>query len=152
MKKAKIRFYKTSNAIILGLLALLGFSTSCNIIRYEYGTPQADFIVKGKVTSSTTGNPIQNIRVIMKRDSTNPYGPGDTTFTDNEGNYHETLSAFPKNQTFQLVFQDVDSAANGDYQGKDTTVQFTDPKFNGGDGSWYKGETSKNLNIKLDKK
>lgn len=155
MKKAKVRFYKTSNAIIFGLLALFGFA-SCskggtnpnpgpNPIN-EYGTPYATFIVKGKVTSNT-GNPIENIRVVMKSAST----ISDTAFTDSDGNYQDSVVAFPDTLTFQLDFKDIDGASNGDYNSLDTTSEFTNPKFTGGAG-WYAGETSKDLNIKLDKK
>src|SRR5665648_547723 len=108
MKKVKTKFYKTSNSIILGLLALLGFASSCEKepnSMVEYGTPSAKFIVNGKVNSKDTNTPIKNIRVIMNRD---------TSFSDSEGHYQVIENnGFPDNQTFQINFQDVDSTVNG---------------------------------------
>ncbi len=147
MKKAKNKFYKTSNAIILGLLALLGFASSCEKwpnTKAEYGTPSAKFIVNGKVNSKETNSPIKNIRVIMNRD---------TSYTDSEGHYQvNEINGFPNNQTFQINFQDIDSTINGDYNDLDTIVEFTNPQFVNGDGNWYAGETSKEFNVKLDEK
>jgi len=147
MKKAKIKFYKTSNAIIFGLLALLGFAPSCEkgpSTKAEYGTPSAKFIVNGKVNSKESNSPVKSIRVIMNRD---------TSYTDSEGYYQvNEINGFPDNQTFQINFQDIDSTINGDYNDLDTIVEFTNPQFVNGDGHWYKGETSKELNVKLGKK
>ena len=147
MKRVKNKFYKTSNAIIFGLLALLGFASSCSKepnSKVEYGTPSAKFIVNGKVNSKETNIPIKNIRVVMDRD---------TSFTDNEGNYQVVENnGFPDNQTFHIHFQDIDSTINGDYENLDTTVEFVNPQFVNGDGHWYEGETSKEFNVKLDKK
>ena len=147
MKKAKNKFYKTSNAIIFGLLALLGFTSSCDKgpnLMVEYGTPSAKFIVNGKVNSKDTNTPIHNIRVIMR---------GDTSFTDSEGKYQVVDNyGFPNNQTYDLKFQDIDSTINGNYKNLDTIVEFVNPQFINGDGHWYEGETSKEFNIKLDEK
>lgn len=144
MKKVKNKFYKTSNAIIFGLLALLGFASSCDKgSKAEYGTPSAKFIVNGNVDAKESNTPIKNIRVIMNRD---------TSFTDGEGHYQVESGEFPNNQTFQINFQDIDGAINGEYQNLDTIVEFVNPQFVNGDGNWYEGETSKDLNVKLDKK
>jgi len=148
MKKLKTKFYKTSNTIIFGLLALLGFASSCekepNSIMVEYGTPSAKFIVNGKISSNDTNTPIKNIRVIMNRD---------TSFSDSEGHYQVIENhGFPINQTFQINLQDVDSTVNGDYKNLDTIVEFVNPQFVNGDGHWYEGETTKEFNVKLDKK
>jgi putative lipoprotein (rSAM/lipoprotein system) len=145
MKSVKNKFYKTSNALIFSLLALLGFASSCDKgSKAEYGTPSAKFIVNGNVNAKESNTPIENIRVIMNRD---------TSFTDGEGHYQviEDFS-FPTNQTFQINFQDTDGVVNGEYQNLDTIVEFVNPQFVNGDGNWYAGETSKKLNVKLDKK
>ncbi len=147
MKRVKNKFYKTLNAIIFGLLALLSFASSCNKgpnSKVEYGTPSAKFIVNGKVNSKDLNAPIKNIRVVMNRD---------TSFTDSEGKYQVVENnGFPNNQTFQINFQDIDSTINGDYKDLDTNVEFVNPQFVNGDGHWYEGETSKEFNVKLDKK
>ncbi len=145
MKKVKIKFFKTSNAIIAGLITLLGFASSCEkVSRVEYGTPSAKFIVNGKVISSDSNEAIENIRVIMQ---------GDTTKTDNEGKYQVVDKyGFPSDQVYDIKFQDIDGVTNGDYQNLDTIIEFKNPQFINGDGNWYSGETSKELDIELNKK
>jgi putative lipoprotein (rSAM/lipoprotein system) len=135
------------NALISGCLTLLGFS--CDLVnpRVEYGTPNAKFIVNGTVTSVETEEPVENIRVIMKNDS---IMKSDTAYTDNEGKYEVVdEGAFPTNQTYTIQFQDFDLESNGAFNDKDTLVEFKDPEFSHGNGHWYEGETTKELEIKL---
>lgn len=144
MKKIKVKFFKTSNALIAGLIALLGFASSCIKPKVEYGTPHAKFIVNGKVISSDSKEAIENIQVIMQ---------WDTTKTDSEGRYQVIdYSGFPVEQTFNIKFLDIDGAANGEFQDLDTLVEFKNPQFVGGDRSWYSGETSTEFEIELNPK
>jgi putative lipoprotein (rSAM/lipoprotein system) len=143
MKKLEIKFLKSYNAIIGVILALIGFASSC-IIKSEYGTPSAKFIVKGKVESSGDNKVIPNIRVVML---------GDSIITDINGDYQVTNKhGFPEDQTYNIKFKDIDNALNGEFENLDTIVEFKDPIFKNGDGDWYKGETEKEFNIKLDPK
>ncbi len=143
MKKLEIKFLKSYNAIIGVILALIGFASSC-IMKHEYGTPSAKFIVKGKVESFGDNKAIPNIRVVMLRDS---------VMTDINGNYQVTDKyGFPKDQTYDIKFKDIDNAQNGQFENLDTIVEFKDPIFKNGDGDWYEGETEKEFNIKLDPK
>ena len=145
MKKVKIRFLKTSNAIIAGLIALLGFTASCEKdSKVEYGTPSAKFIVNGKVVSSNSNQAIENIRVVMK---------ADTTRTDSEGKYQVVDEyGFPGSHSYDIQFQDTDGAANGDFQDLDTIVEFVDPQYSNGSGNWYSGEASEELDVELNPK
>jgi len=142
MKLAKIRILTGYNAIIGALLAVLGFGTSCEPwARCEYGTPSAKFIVSGKVVSSETNLPVQNVRVVMK---------GDTTFTNVSGEYKVTDKyGFPMSQTYSVKFQDISGEALRKYSDLDTTVEFKNPVFSKGDGHWYSGETEKDIDVKL---
>jgi len=142
MKSARIRVLRDYNAIIVALLSVLGFGTSCEqLARCEYGTPSAKFIVSGKVVSSETNLPVQNVRVVMK---------GDTTFTNASGEYKVTDKyAFPMNQTYSVKFQDIKGEALRQYSDLDTTVEFKNPVFVKGDGHWYEGETEKDVDVKL---
>lgn len=140
MKKVKMKVLKSYSAIITGILAMLGFASSCDS-KAEYGTPSADFIVNGKVTSEETDLAVKNIRVIMEKD---------TVYSDNDGNYQvEAKGRFPQDQDFLVQFQDYDKELNGEFQDLDTTIEFKDPKFTDGDGDWYKGKTTKEFNLKL---
>ena len=140
MKKVIRRILKSYNLILASMLTVLGFSVSCEM-KAEYGVPSAKFIVNGNVQSSLDNTPVKNIRVIMQ---------GDTTLTDDSGNFVVMDKyGFPTSQIFDIKFLDIDSTENGSFENKDTTVSFVNPKFTKGNGHWYEGETSKELNIKL---
>ncbi len=141
MNRIQYNYFKCYNALIAGLLAVLGFA-SCDKDDPidEYGTPSAKFIINGNVRSAETNAAIENIRVII---------PGDTVLTDSDGNYQLYSGGFPTDQTFAISFQDIDSVLNGKFQDIDTTIEFIDPKFTGGDGHWYSGEASKDMNITM---
>lgn len=144
MKKFEIKFLKFSNAVLAVLLALLGFNACDNNNVAEYGTPSATFIVQGKVESSGSDQPIQNIRVVMQ---------GDTAFTDVNGNYKVMDQyGFPGDKTYFIQFQDIDGASNGEYTDLESSVNFVDPEFVNGDGNWYSGEATEALDVKLDPK
>ncbi|PKP08708.1 MAG: hypothetical protein CVU09_14210 [Bacteroidetes bacterium HGW-Bacteroidetes-4] len=143
MKRFERKILSTYNLILTALLTLLGFST-CTIVepRDEYGTPSASFKVNGKVSDKLTSRPIQDIKVIMQ---------GDSTQTDSEGRFSLSQVNFPADQIFVIQFKDIDGAANGgQFQAKDTLVEFKNPQFTGGDGSWYQGETSLELDMNLE--
>ena len=147
MKNIKPFLLKKSNSLISFLLTILGFGAVCifNGCMYgdpvvEYGTPVATFKVNGNVKSEATSNNVPNIRVVMEYD---------TAFTDESGNYQISNAAFPEDQTFLVQFKDIDGAINGEYQPLDTIVEFKDPEFSGDKGVWDKGETEKEVNVKL---
>ncbi len=142
MKAARNRFLLTYNAIIAGILTFLGFASSCSPWGgVEYGSPHARFIIKGKVTTAGTEEPIRGIRVIT---------PGDTAYTGTDGKYQVSNDfAFPTDQNFSLLFQDTDGDAHGAYQDLDTIVEFKNPKFTGGDGDWDEGSTSTTFDVEL---
>jgi putative lipoprotein (rSAM/lipoprotein system) len=100
--------------------------------------------VQGKVVSLSNDQAINNIQVVMK---------GDTVMTDQNGNYQVADKfGFPTDQTYTVRFKDVDGALNGVYDNLDTVVEFKNPKFINGDGHWYKGETEKDVTVKLSPK
>lgn len=136
----RIKILKTYNVLLVGLLAILGFTTACDS-KDEYGTPSAKFIVNGTVKSLENDQPIKNISVTIQ---------GDTAYTDVNGAYQVVDKfGFPKDQTFNIEFSDIDGKANGEFNDLDTIVEFKDPKFTNGDGDWYSGETSKEFDVKL---
>jgi putative lipoprotein (rSAM/lipoprotein system) len=128
------------NKLISFIIALVGFSTACEPGRYEYGMPYSAYAVKGNVKSELTGGNIPGIEVDLE---------GATAITDASGNYLVGVTNFPVSDTFRLGFHDVDSMINRQYEDLDTTVDFTDVKFTGGDGDWYGGEAVVNINVRL---
>lgn len=139
MRKLNVKFIKSYNALIAGLLAILGYASSCESA-VEYGTPAATFKVSGKITSAKTSEGIENIRAVMQYD---------TTYTDKNGTYNLEAISSPASDTFSLFIKDIDGSANGAYQDLDTLVDFKDAEFINGDDDWYEGETSKKVNLKL---
>ena len=145
MTTIKSNFFKGYNMLIAGLLSILGFSTSCNILPLaEYGSPSAKYIINGKVTSVETGKAIKGVRVSMQ---------GDSTLTNADGSYQVVEKyGFPGDQLLQITFKDIDGAANGEYANIDTVVEIKDPQYTGGDGDWYSGEATEEFSIKLNPK
>jgi putative lipoprotein (rSAM/lipoprotein system) len=109
----------------------------------EYGVPHATFVVIGTILSEVDSTPIQSIRVVMEHD---------TVYTDPSGRYRVENSGFPDNNTLLVQFEDTDGATNGSYNPLDTIVEFKDPQFSGGSGSWDAGTTGKEVDVELKQK
>jgi len=132
----KIKFLKTYNALIAILLVVFGISC---VASKEYGTPDAKFIVKGKVSSKETKEPIEDIRVTMNWHN---------DITNEKGDYRVENNDFPGDRAFLVKFHDT----KGIYMDLDTLIEFKNPQFTGGDKNWYSGETSKTVDIQLTEK
>ena len=162
MKKLILKPY---DKIIIGILGIVGFLTGCNLINpplVEYGTPTADYEIKGTVTDSITSTPIAEARVIITRSQT--YITNDSTATridtlaiketDSAGKYDIAMQQFPlEDITFEVKIEDVDGSANGgdfNSQNKDVSFKFSD--LSKGNNSWYLGKGVKTQDFKLKKK
>ena len=135
---------------ILGIiLSVLGFA-GCDVIGShadEYGTPYAEFEVKGLVTDGT--NPIENVQISYGNPQYGNYtSPFDTT--DSQGNYNFVNVLFPEKSAFMLVATDL----NGKYE-SDTiidTVYNSDFSGKKKNDDWYCGKASKTVNFTLKEK
>lgn len=109
-----------------------------------YGTPMADYEVKGLVTD-TEGTPIEGIHVKIGDTSTRFFqGWGmDKIYTDKEGKYKVEFSEFPTSRLY-VSFSD----ENGVYEGQ---IDYKDIKFKGKADAWYKGRAEIEVNAKLSK-
>jgi len=150
MKKSIVGFF---DKIIIALLSCFAFFTGCDILKdgpCEYGTPTADFEIKGTVTDSITSNALPNIRVIRKNADYPQYG--DTIYTDANGKYSFSFQDFPINEpTFPIKVEDIDGSLNsGDYVSKEVNVVINSSDWvKKGDGHWYYGKASKTQDFKL---
>lgn len=140
------KIIKNYNRLLAFLLSILGVGstatfTACGPVGggCEYGTPHADFKISGVVIDEQNQK-IQGIKVVMQYDS---------VYTDTDGKYKISVQEFPTDQTFPISFIDIDGDKNGKLQELDTMVEFKNPEFNNGSGSWYDGETSKEFNISM---
>lgn len=127
---------------IIGALSCL----SCNFTIFapeEYGSPYADFEIKGRVTDAS-GTPIKGIAVTVERTYLE-----DSTFTADDGTYVIRGEMFPQ-KALPVVFDDVDGEQNG---GKFTkkTLDVTLTLVKDGDGKWNSGSYgAENADITLE--
>lgn len=147
MKSFNRQFYRLFNFVLSGLLTLLGVSGCTKDSPDEYGAPRATFIVNGTISSEASDETVEDIKVVMVRDG---FYPNDSTVTDGSGLFEvKDQWGFPEDSEYLLKIRDVDGDVNGAFEDLDTTVVFEDPEFEGGDGNWNYGETSKEFNIRL---
>lgn len=135
----KIKYLKLKNWFLVSLAGLMGVNmSSCGL---EYGCPEAEYTVKGKVTNPS-GEPIPGIKVT---------GNWDNDITSASGDYILSARVVPlyPEETIQIVFADVDSSENGSYQNDTVPVTFQYSELTGGDGHWYEGSATKTLNVTL---
>ena len=144
--KAKVS--KVFISIITGLLGMLGFQ-SCNIFgggMVMYGTPHADFNVKGKVTDED-GKPVPGARTVI--DSyygwTDDLGISysnldytDTLYTDSQGYVNAKAMVFGVSSHITVTVTDIDGPENGEFEEK-VIENLHMHKVKDGDGSWYGG-------------
>ena len=76
MKRMHLQLLKKANCVLASLLMLLGFSCTDDEgegpIICEYGTPYANFQIKGKVVD-TNDNPIPNAQIRINRNDARIY-------------------------------------------------------------------------------
>jgi putative lipoprotein (rSAM/lipoprotein system) len=143
---------KLFDKIVMALLGLFPFFSGCDEPREMYGTPTADYLVKGWVTDEATDAPIKNIQVSLKENELDMYN--DTAKTDSEGKYTISFRSFPQATiTFEIKAEDVDGTANGGlYTTKQTTAEVVESSWDRSKaGSWYSGKATVLKDIKLSK-
>jgi len=142
-------FSKTYGKILAALLACLGFTcTEC--AKDEYGTPTATFKAKGTVVSQEDDAPIEGIRAVLKARHTTdqPFFGMDTVYTDSKGVFN--LKSRKGEMDFRKLYvelSDVDGDENGAFTDKDIEADYSNAKFKGGNGHWYRGEAEKDLGV-----
>ena len=160
-------FIKGANWALAGLISLLGF-TNCEkelSPSVEYGTPNADYTVKGKVVNKATGKAIEGIRVAYNPEvysgtlygvPTAPYKPKYYVITNAKGEYKltEKLSIseiqFIGNSPLLPVYvEDIDGEKNGLFQSETIQVDFKSAEKTGKPKGWYDGEYTVTLNVEM---
>ena len=142
--------------LLSGALVALGF-TACDDENYpseEYGTPFVNYQVKGTVTDEA-GNPIENIRVIIRNAYDNMPTPymDDTVYTDKQGAFANEMNSTISINKQKVYFDDIDEDANGGTFQSDST-SLTDmeaTQVKEGSGNWYKGQYEFTTEKKLKK-
>lgn len=131
--------------LLSAVLVLLGFS-SCNPSENGgecmYGTPHADFKIKGAITSED-GNPINKAEIIMKHPGVN-YPLVDPLYADEDGVYGAEYSNW-----FDYKVRIVCKDPTGTYKSDSTDIVL---EFKGKRDTWYIGKAEAEVNFKLKKK
>ena len=131
------------------LLALLGLGTTGCIIPCMYGSPTADWTVKGKVINES-GEPVPGLQVVLNNHYENSEDviydqndwPLDTLLTGTDGVYTVDQGGFPLQQ-LKVDVMDIDGeAGGGEYA--DVSLIIKDFKFEDGKG-WYEGHAEINV-------
>ena len=145
---------KGFNWILAGLLSLLGFSvTSCGATD-EYGSPYAEYELKGKVTNMN-GDPIQGIElnyggiynnVLFSSYISEMYK---SPQTQKDGSYDIKFEDSPMG-IVRIIAKDIDGPENGSFETDSIDVKIEG--FEGGK-SWFNGKAEVNIpDIKLKEK
>jgi len=125
------------------LLALLGLGSTGCYMPLMYGTPNADWRVKGKVVDEDN-HPISGLQVVLGNRFENSadviydvnYSPLDTLLTAGDGSYCLERNSFPVN-LLDIHIQDIDGDLNGG-EFEDAHLVIRDISYDGGKG-WYEG-------------
>ena len=150
MKKHKSHIRKERSGLFALLLALVGIGTTGCWQICMYGTPSAEWAVKGKVIDES-GKPVPGLQVALGNRMDNEpgviydqnYWPLDTLKTDPDGVYQVVSSGFPLSK-LQVDVTDIDGEANGG-EFNDVTLVISDFTFEDGKGAWYAGRADINV-------
>lgn len=150
---------KTLNLVLTGLLAIFGFS-NCEP-RVEYGTPNADYTLKGKAVNKENLQPIKGIRIGYRpyQGFASMYGvlpvsytPMAADTTNENGSFrltHNFSAGTMRTDSIVFYVQDIDGAENGLYRDTTINVNFEDATLAGKKNDWYEGEYTIEKEIQL---
>ena len=111
----------------------------------EYGSPTADFEIKGNVTDPQ-GNPVPNIRVA----ETGAYGNFNETRSDSKGYYTTEWKGGYSRGPYTFSFTDTDGPLNGgDFAERIVEVTFKNADLISPGSGWYEGVYSKTIDVTL---
>lgn len=134
--------------IALGVSAVSSCAAD-SVMRADYGTPYADYAVKGSVTDEDN-NPVPGIRVVRGCEE-EYFFDRDTTFTDAEGKFSFGYDLYYI-LTPDLKFEDIDGNDNGGLFETKYLTGISYEKSEEGDGDWFYGKFTAILNVSLTKK
>jgi len=149
MKTNRREFIKKINWTLAGIIGMLGFAGCEKIGKKEYGTPHADYTVKGTVVNKANKKPIEGIRVRYD-DSSQMFQAPNHVLTNTKGEFKLSNQFFPEsNKILPVVVEDIDGEKNGSFQSETLQVNFKDAVHSGKPKSWYKGEYTVTVNVEL---
>ena len=156
MKKLNRSFLKKFNAVFVALLALFGFSTT--FVSCMYGSPHANFVIRGNVINEETGQAIPGVQVRIVQGenySREWFFDGKTDTTNIGGNFrmftsHGFYIQQAENIPLEAHFTDIDGVENGWFNDTVIVFNFQDAvRTRRASGQWFMGEFTKTLNVGL---
>jgi putative lipoprotein (rSAM/lipoprotein system) len=154
------KIIKLINGLLAISLGLLGFSGCDKDTLPEYGTPHADYTVKGKVTDNVTKQPLKGISFsYIPQGPYLMYGPPPASYeyksavSDDKGGYKLTDGLWPlsDDNSANLYIADIDGEDNGLYRDTIVAVNFDEAERTQKPNGWYEGEFTVNKDIELKK-
>jgi len=165
--KTRRTFVKSINWILAGIITMLGFAGCKDILaNVEYGTPYADYTVKGTVVNKETKSPIKGIRVgytpiyqgpiPMYGVIPTPYKPKAHVITDADGWFKLTdrfyigeFQMVNNSPVLPVFVEDIDGAINGWFWSEYIEVNFSNAVHSGKAKGWYGGEYTVTISVEL---
>ena len=159
-------FIKFANWVLAGIISMLGFAGCLIYGLEEYGTPYADFTVKGTVVEKATKKPIKGIQVgysypydtgfaPMYGPPPAPYASKAHVITDAQGAFTLTdrfyAGEYLTNASVPIIpvyVVDIDGATNGSFQPEYLEVDFSKVVPEDPD-SWYGGKYTVTISVEL---
>jgi len=137
MKKIFRPLIKGTNWALAGILTMLGFSGCEFYGPVEYGSPSANYTVKGKVVNKADGKAIKGIRIGYES-ATNSSFYLEGTVSDENGEFKLTDQDIYKNK-IPVYFDDIDGELNGSFASDTVEIDFS-KVYPVGKKGWYEGE------------
>lgn len=140
----RLSFRHAVNRLLSMVLVLLGFSSCESLVdpgEEMYGTPHADFEIKGAVMSDD-GVPVSEAEIVMKYPDA-VYPIAEPIYTDENGVYGAMYSDWTTGKV-RIVCND----PAGVYESDSTDITL---KFNGKKSDWYMGKAEAEVNFRLKK-
>ena len=163
--KTNKAFIKGINWVLAAIISMLGFAGCDSIGADEYGTPYADYTIKGVVVNKATGKPIAGIRVRYEPESRvypmygtvpAPYTPKAHVLTNSKGEFKLTDNVCTGEYRMidgvlmlRVSVEDIDGEENGLFQSEYLQVDFSKAEHSGKPKSLYNGEYTVNINVEL---
>ena len=165
MKINRRAFIKRMNWTLAGILGMLGFANCTKVGMEEYGTPHADYTIKGAVVNKSNGKPIAGIRVgyvgggcidrpyPMYGTMPTPFGPKAHVITNAKGEFILKDSfirgEIQMNDNKPTLPVSVVDEKNGLFNPEYLQVDFSNAQRKGKAKGWYDGEYIVTQNVEM---
>ncbi len=138
------KFSTLSAAVSAAILSVFG--VSCSSEEEMYGTPTADFEIKGMVTSGSNNTPVSDaiIKVLPNVTDEDDVLPFSMTVTNDWGNYSTTGTMYPLSSVKIACIP-----VNPDLNPDTVVVKLEYIKYSDKDNPWYAGKAKAEVNFSL---